>query len=306
MPKVSIIVPVYKVEKYINRCVDSIIAQTFTDWELLLVDDGSPDRCGEICDEYAEKDSRIRVFHKQNGGVSSARNVGLENSNGEWIAFIDADDFVDADYLTMENQDCDVIEKSFYFYDSCRIKKGRLITKTKRLSKKAFYSHYVNKKNNALWDKLIRKEIIGQYRFDESLTIGEDFLFFMSIAHSIKSYSLSSIGCYYYVQNPTSAMMEAGKCVSKKISNAESYINNFIALSRRGDKDYYDFVQSVIYVSIIRGWYVYRQVLSNSQILLLRKLCQWKSINMKYIAYCTKAKIYIRIIQLKILLKLIK
>ena len=78
MPKVSIIVPVYKAEKYLNRCVDSILAQTFTDWELLLIDDGSPDRSGEICDEYAKKDSRIRVIHKENGGVSSARQRGLD------------------------------------------------------------------------------------------------------------------------------------------------------------------------------------------------------------------------------------
>ena len=83
MPKISIIVPVYKAEKYLNRCVDSILAQTFTDWELLLIDDGSPDRSGEICDEYAKKDSRIRVIHKENGGVSSARQRGLDESIGE-------------------------------------------------------------------------------------------------------------------------------------------------------------------------------------------------------------------------------
>ena len=92
MPKVSIIVPVYKAEKYLNRCVDSILAQTFTDFELLLIDDGSPDRSGEICDEYAKKDSRIRVFHKKNGGVSSARNLGLdtswENTLHLWIVMI--------------------------------------------------------------------------------------------------------------------------------------------------------------------------------------------------------------------------
>ena len=85
MPKVSVIVPLYKAEKYIHRCVDSILAQTFTDWELLLIDDGSPDRSGEICDEYARKDKRIRVFYKKNGGVSSARNLGLDNVRGEYV-----------------------------------------------------------------------------------------------------------------------------------------------------------------------------------------------------------------------------
>ena len=95
---ISIIVPVYKVEKYIHRCVDSILAQTFTDFELILVDDGSPDNCGIICDEYALKDNRIHVIHKENGGLSDARNAGIdwafENSNSEWITFIDSDDWV--------------------------------------------------------------------------------------------------------------------------------------------------------------------------------------------------------------------
>ena len=99
MPKVSIIVPIYKAEKYLHRCVDSIIAQTFTDWELLLVDDGSPDRSGEICDEYTGRDNRIRVIHKENGGVSSARNAGLDVAKGQWVVFVDSDDWCEAYYL---------------------------------------------------------------------------------------------------------------------------------------------------------------------------------------------------------------
>ena len=98
-PKISVIVPVYKVEQYLHRCIDSILSQSFTDFELLLIDDGSPDNCGKICDEYTQKDSRVRVFHKPNGGVSSARNLGLDNAKGKWIAFIDSDDFVEKEYL---------------------------------------------------------------------------------------------------------------------------------------------------------------------------------------------------------------
>ena len=92
--QISIIIPVYKAEKYINRCVDSILAQTFTDWELLLINDGSPDNSSSICDLYAARDSRIKVFHKENGGVSSARNLGLEKATGEWITFVDSDDWI--------------------------------------------------------------------------------------------------------------------------------------------------------------------------------------------------------------------
>ena len=89
---ISIIVPVYKVEKYLRRCIDSILAQTYQNIEVLLIDDGSPDNSGEICDEYAERDSRVRVFHKPNGGVSSARNLGLKEAKGQYIGFVDADD----------------------------------------------------------------------------------------------------------------------------------------------------------------------------------------------------------------------
>lgn len=92
MPKISVIVPVYNTEQYLPRCIDSILSQTFTDFELLLIDDGSKDNSGKICDEYAAKDSRIRVFHKKNGGATSARILGINNSCGEFICFVDSDD----------------------------------------------------------------------------------------------------------------------------------------------------------------------------------------------------------------------
>lgn len=105
MPLISVIVPVYKVEPYLSRCIDSILAQTFADFELILVDDGSPDNCGKICDEYAQKDKRIQVIHKENGGLSSARNEGIDwsfaNSNSQWLTFIDSDDWIHPQYLEL-------------------------------------------------------------------------------------------------------------------------------------------------------------------------------------------------------------
>lgn len=100
MPKISVIVPVYNVEKYLNTCIESIICQSFSDFELILVDDESPDQCPFICDEWALKDPRIRVIHKKNGGLSDARNAGFEESSGEWITFIDSDDAVRPDFLS--------------------------------------------------------------------------------------------------------------------------------------------------------------------------------------------------------------
>lgn len=108
---ISIIIPVYKVEQGINRCIESVLKQSYKDWELLLIDDGSPDKSGIICNEYATKDNRIKVFHKENGGVSSARNMGLDRAKGDWIVFIDGDDTITSDYLKLieENSTHDLI-----------------------------------------------------------------------------------------------------------------------------------------------------------------------------------------------------
>ena len=122
MPKISIIVPVYNVEKYLPRCLDSIIGQTFKDWECLVIDDGSTDTSGTICDEYARKDNRVKVFHKKNGGLTSARNHGLERAHGDWIMHVDGDDWIELDSIeqmlsTAESSDADVVIGDFKFRD---------------------------------------------------------------------------------------------------------------------------------------------------------------------------------------------
>ncbi|MEG2021738.1 MAG: glycosyltransferase [Oscillospiraceae bacterium] len=126
MPQISVIIPVYKVEDYLERCVKSVLNQTFDDIEVILVDDGSPDRCGEICDAFAEKDNRVRTIHKKNGGLSSARNAGLDIAKGEYFAFIDSDDWVDIDMLELmlrvaQEKNADIVECSFRNVFSDRI-----------------------------------------------------------------------------------------------------------------------------------------------------------------------------------------
>ena len=100
---ISVVVPIYNVEKYLQKCIDSILAQTYRHLEIILVDDGSPDNCGAICDNYAQEDGRVLVIHKKNGGLSSARNAGLEIAKGELIVFIDSDDWIDANYIEKHN-----------------------------------------------------------------------------------------------------------------------------------------------------------------------------------------------------------
>lgn len=92
---ISVVVPVYKVEKYLERCINSVLSQSYKDLEVILVDDGSPDKCGKICDEYAKKDDRVKVIHKENGGQSSARNIGIQEAKGQYISFIDSDDYLE-------------------------------------------------------------------------------------------------------------------------------------------------------------------------------------------------------------------
>ena len=133
-PKISVIVPVYNAEKYLYNCINSILTQTFTDFELLLINDGSKDKSGEICEEYVAKDSRIRVFHKENGGVSSARNLGLREALGEYVVFIDADDeFLDENSIQILYQpefDMSICGYINYNVDGIEIFNSGIVKKT--------------------------------------------------------------------------------------------------------------------------------------------------------------------------------
>ena len=129
---ISIVVPIYNVEKYLNRCVDSILNQTYRDIEIILVDDGSPDRCGSICDEYQKRDTRIKVIHKKNGGLSDARNAGIKMAHGEYITCIDSDDFISPFFLenlwtAMKKSKCEIATSWFVdYYEGDQCEYGRI------------------------------------------------------------------------------------------------------------------------------------------------------------------------------------
>ena len=160
-PKISVIVPVYKTEAYLNRCVDSLLAQTFQDFEVLLIDDGSPDRSGEICDEYARQDSRIRVFHKENGGVSSARQYGMDHAQGEYTIHADPDDWVEPTmleelYRKAKEEDADMVICDFYYE-----RQGKLVIETQKpssLEHDVVLSELFYRLHGSSWNKLIRRK----------------------------------------------------------------------------------------------------------------------------------------------------
>lgn len=123
--KISVIIPIYNVEPYLRQCVDSVVKQTYTNLEILLIDDGSPDHCGAICDDYAKKDNRIKVLHKKNGGLSAAWNDGMKMATGDWISFVDSDDWLDTDYFEMllqtsEIEMADIIQSGGYYWEEIR------------------------------------------------------------------------------------------------------------------------------------------------------------------------------------------
>lgn len=220
---ISIITPVYLVEQYLDRCISSIIAQSYTDFELILVDDGSPDRSGEICDRWAQKDSRIRVFHKSNSGVSAARNLALNIAEGEYITFVDSDDWLENDCL---QQLLDVAEKTNADIVCCnRFENGQeqktvcryteaLITREEALD---CYSKYYF---TAVWGKLYRWECLEGLKFREDIYYSEDTLFYTQAVMNAQTVYWMSRPLYHYFINPSGAM--------KKI-NIEKRLTDFDA-----------------------------------------------------------------------------
>ena len=238
MYKISVIVPVYNTKKYLSRCLDSILSQSFTDFELLLIDDGSTDDSGVICDAYAEKDNRIRVFHKENGGVSSARNLGINNASGKWIYFVDSDDELLPDGLKtlVENvsEGADVVMAGYEDVDengnrSCQTNERRSLRLTQRQSVTTIYTgsglYYFYM--GYPWMRLFRNDLVKRLniRFDSDIAIKEDSLFVMQYvcrSNGITQYTTRPV--YRYYQRPGSAMSETKHFDLKYVSSFYAFV----------------------------------------------------------------------------------
>lgn len=215
---ISIIIPVYGVEKYLRQCVESVLAQTYPVWELILVDDGSPDRSGAICDEYAAKDSRVRVIHRENGGMSAARNSGLDVAKGDYVNFIDSDDVVAEDYLQVlydlikmtgaevacadyRNVDDNAASN---FICNPGSKKDKIETGFQLLDGREFTGMMLYQKssicNNSVCDKLFRREIFNKLRFKVGIGY-EDLEICCRLFPKIGKIAASARILYYYRQH---------------------------------------------------------------------------------------------------------
>lgn len=235
-PLVSVIVPVYRVEKYIENCLNSLIAQTYDNWEAILVDDGSPDRSGEICNGYAARDSRFRVIHKQNGGLSSARNTAIPKARGKYIFFLDSDDFLHYETLESlvnlaEDTDSDIAQCGFVRGNDNvfpEFEKGQFSI----YDNHSIFTSYTAK--IIIWGKLFKTEVIGNIRFPEGL-INEDDFTTWKFYYNAKRIAITSSPFYYYTVNPCSIMASQQRKPNLKYFDA--YRERIAFFAERGELD---------------------------------------------------------------------
>lgn len=261
-PKISVIVPVYNAEKYIHRCIDSILVQTFTDFELLLIDDGSEDNSGIICDYYAEYDHRIRVNHKKNGGPSSARNLGLEYSRGEWIVFVDSDDWVDVDYLNVLYSHCS--EQNIVMCVA-----GYTSNEKKNHLRQGKYYTIDMVKRYLLFDN-VRNEVWGtifhnseNVRFNDKIKIGEDLIFLIEFCSNNKGEVVLIENTPYHYEIREGSLMD-GRTEENCVFMADTISQiNYKQQENCNWKIYLKANRIIIYWSILKLFYFQNNTLSN-------------------------------------------
>lgn len=236
-PTVSIIVPVYNAENTLRRCIDSILDQEYTDFELLLVNDGSKDHSGVICDEYAARDPRIRVTHKENSGVSDTRNLALGQARGTYLQFLDSDDWITPDATSSlvraaEAHRCDLVISDFYRVVGERVSHKGDIDDDAVLSREEYAAHMMENPADfyygVLWNKLYRRDIVEAHhlRMDPEISWCEDFMFNLEYIRHAETFYALQIPIYYYVKTKGSLANQSltiSKTVKMKLTVFEYY-----------------------------------------------------------------------------------
>lgn len=235
MPEISLIVPVYKIEKYLSACVDSILAQSFTDLELILVDDGSPDGCGELCDGYARKDVRVRVIHQANKGLSCARNAGIDAAAGEYICFIDGDDLIAPDYCSVLLSLLRNTDHAFSVCGVLRFKDGTTPEPETRqdrlsaLSSEAYLEAQLDRKTEfGVWNKIFRRSFFETLRFYPG-RIHEDVIFAADCLRRRGTVVMTDAQLYFYRQRSTGIVASG----AKRCSPDRVFAGEYLAIAAR-------------------------------------------------------------------------
>ena len=224
MSMVSIIVPIYNIEGYIRECIDSILAQTYPDFELILVDDGSPDNCGRICDEYAEKDVRIKVIHKENGGLTSARNAGLSVAKGDWIMHVDGDDWIEPDMIESLIEAAKATEADLVFSDFIKYgpNAGNNQLPSWNSDKIDSMSRYIAYVMTTIWGSIAKRSLYIDHslKSPEGISYCEDFHLIVRLCHFAKKIVNVHRPFYHYRYRPTSIMSN----MSRKTESDEQWV----------------------------------------------------------------------------------
>ena len=239
-PMVSIVVPIYNAENYLRRCVDSILNQEYTDFELLLVNDGSTDASGDICEEYGDQDPRVIVIQKENTGVSDSRNRALDRARGKYLQFLDSDDWITPDATRLfvraaEEYGCDMVISDFYRVVGERLSPKGDIEEEGVLTREEFAAHMMENPADfyygVLWNKLYRRDIVEEHnlRMDTDINWCEDFMFNLEYIRYAKVFYALHAPIYYYVKRKGS-LASQGINISKTVKmklNVFEYYNNF-------------------------------------------------------------------------------
>lgn len=259
--KISVIIPIYNVEKYLKKCLDSIINQTYRNLEIILVDDGSPDNCGKICDIYAERDKRIKVIHKQNAGVAAARNSGIDIATGKWVAFIDSDDWLDENMFQIAYKEAELYKADIVFFDGIQEFSDKIkhwnhfeedffsedINVIRHLSKAMLYfpmSPYNTKVPLAApWDKLYNLEFLrkNSIRYTENLKTLDDMVFNMQAFFYARRVRYIRKALYHY------------RIISTSITN--SYKPNRVELDKITFKRIEEIIKQTGFDEAIQAYY---------------------------------------------------
>ena len=261
-PELSIIVPIYKVEKYLKECIQSILQQTFTDFELILVDDGSPDACPQMCDAIAEQDSRVRVIHQKNGGLSAARNTGIEAARGNWLGFVDSDDFVAPDFYeelyhaaVSAGADCSICSVQLTHEDGSRMDTppqwkvyggytGEDVLKTITWQDNVPYL--------VAWNKLYRREVFRTLRYPVG-RINEDVFVFAELFDTIKMVACVEQPLYFYRQRTGSIMQS--KCTLRSLDEFWGMVECFDYFMAHGYKELLSAAEKRIFAKLTGVYY---------------------------------------------------
>ena len=284
---ISVIVPVYGVEKYLNQCVQSLVNQTYSNIEIILVDDGSPDRCGEICDSWSEQDSRVLTIHTANYGVSHARNVGLDNAKGDYIGFVDPDDWIDEDmYELMINElltsGTDIcgggyVREGEYKGKLSLQKDNKQVLDRESAILKVYSISYQHLLFWELCDKLFCKEVINDLRIDEHLYVCEDKLFFWQVMKNVNSVSYLPLFKYHYRMRHNSMTHSSVSTKNLTAFKAECKIwesskNETTVVRELIDKNYKKAIYNYTKNLFLLDYKYYRKIILQHQLLLRQQL----------------------------------